>query len=241
MKASILFLERHHQVWKRRSLLRHILVPDRCKLQDLPAGLEKCEELVRRYERSKSSGTTTTALGDDIKTAALELKPLFRVSWNSINRARLITYEQVRKEIQSYIKARRSQFAFKTVATKSTSDPMEVMVTGRASVRSPHLDHEGWLRWTYDTGAAISTFPLDARLGTEAQANDCSYETASGELMSDRGGLRVQGTNGTCIGNTKIQKEGSTRSNQGLRPAHERQQSEAFGTLEGGKSHGKRG
>ena len=41
---------------KRRALLRHILVPGRCKLQDLPAGLEKWEELVRRYERSKSSG-----------------------------------------------------------------------------------------------------------------------------------------------------------------------------------------
>ena len=31
-------------------------------------------------------------------------------------------------------------------------------------VRSPHLYHEGWLRWTYDTGAAISAFPLNARL-----------------------------------------------------------------------------
>ena len=26
-----------------------------------------------------------------------------------------------------------------------------------------HLDSEGWLRWTYDTGAAISAFPLDAK------------------------------------------------------------------------------
>ena len=33
--------------------------------------------------------------------------------------------------------------------------------------RSPHLDPEGWLRWTYDTGAAISAFPLDAKIGTE--------------------------------------------------------------------------
>ena len=46
-------------------------------------------------------------------------------------------------------------------------------------LRSPHL------RWTYDTGAAISAFPLDARFGTETQANDCSYKTASGELWSD--------------------------------------------------------
>ena len=60
-------------------------------------------------------------------------------------------------------------------------------------VRTLHPDHEGWLRWTHDTGAAISADPLDARLGTETQANDCSYKTASGELTSDRGGLRVQG------------------------------------------------
>ena len=57
---------------KRRALLRQILVPDRCKLQDLPACLEKWEELVRRYDRSKPSGTTTAALDEDIKTAALE-------------------------------------------------------------------------------------------------------------------------------------------------------------------------
>ena len=40
---------------KRRALVRHILVPDRCKAQDFPAGLEEWEELVGRYERSKSS------------------------------------------------------------------------------------------------------------------------------------------------------------------------------------------
>ena len=44
----------------------------RCKLQDIPAGLEKWDELVRRYERSKSSGTMTVGLDEDIKTAALE-------------------------------------------------------------------------------------------------------------------------------------------------------------------------
>ena len=57
---------------KRRALLRQLLVPDRCKRQDLPAGLEKWEELVHRYERSKSSGATTTALDEVIKRAALE-------------------------------------------------------------------------------------------------------------------------------------------------------------------------
>ena len=50
---------------KRRALLRQILVPDQRKLHDRPAGLEKWEELVRRYERSKLDGTTTAALDED--------------------------------------------------------------------------------------------------------------------------------------------------------------------------------
>ena len=61
-------------------------------------------------------------------------------------------------------------------------------------VKSPHLDHKGCLRWTCDTSAAISAFPLDAQIGTETQADDCSNKTASSELISDRGGLRVQST-----------------------------------------------
>ena len=51
-----------------------ILVPDRCKLQYLSARLQKWEELVRRYDRSKSSGTRTAALDEEST----------RVSWNSI-------------------------------------------------------------------------------------------------------------------------------------------------------------
>ena len=49
------------------------------------------------------------------------------------------------------------------------------------------------MRWTYDAGAAITAFPLDARMGTETEPNEASYKTASGELIPDRGGLRVQG------------------------------------------------
>ena len=51
--------------------------------------------------------------------------------------------------------------------------------------RSPRLDPEGWLRWTCDTGAAISACPLDAKIGTDAEANECGYKTASRELIPD--------------------------------------------------------
>ena len=93
---------------KRRALLRQILVPDRCKLQDLPAGLEKWKEVVRRYDKSKSSGTTTAALDEDIKTAALEaLVPSGLEQHLARSRARLIMYEQFPSEIQAYIEKAR--------------------------------------------------------------------------------------------------------------------------------------
>ena len=107
-------------------------VADRCKLQDLAAGLEKWEELVGRYERSKTSGTTLTALDVDIKTAALEaLVPSELEQHLAMNRARLITYEQFRSEIQAYIETHRSKFALKTVASKMTSNLMEVGSFGK--------------------------------------------------------------------------------------------------------------
>ena len=55
-----------------RAILRQILASDRCKLQELPAGLEKWEELVSRYERSKLIGTTTATHDEDIESAAFE-------------------------------------------------------------------------------------------------------------------------------------------------------------------------
>ena len=59
----------------------------------------KWEELVRRDERSKSSGTTTAAFDEGIKTAALEgLVPSESEQHLVMNRARLITNQQVRIE-----------------------------------------------------------------------------------------------------------------------------------------------
>ena len=84
------------------------MVPDRCKTQDLPAGLETWEELVFRSERSRASGNDD----EDIKTAALEaLVPSEQEQPLAMNRTRLITYEQVRGEIHAYFEACRSQFA----------------------------------------------------------------------------------------------------------------------------------
>ena len=48
-----------------------------------------------------------------------------------MNHARPMTSKQDRSYIQAYNEARRSQFAFKTVAAKSTSDPMYVDISGK--------------------------------------------------------------------------------------------------------------
>ena len=67
---------------------------------------------MHRYQRDTPSGTA--------------LVPSEMEQHLAMNRARLITYEQVRSVIQAYIEAHRSQFAFKTVAAKNTSDPIDV-------------------------------------------------------------------------------------------------------------------
>ena len=93
---------------KRRTPLRQILVPDRCILQDLHRRTRETGRTgppIREF--SKWSGTTTTALDDDTKTAALEaLDPCELEQHLAMNRARLITYEQVWSEIQAYIESR---------------------------------------------------------------------------------------------------------------------------------------
>ena len=115
---------------RRRALLRQILVPDRCKLQDLPGRLEQWEELVRRYSRSKSIGTTTEALNEDIKTAALEARVPSKLEQHpAMNRERLITFERVRSP--SLHEARRSSHS-----GKITSNPMEVDSFGKGGKKS---------------------------------------------------------------------------------------------------------
>ena len=121
---------------ERRALLRQILVLIGANCKIFPAGIEKWEELVRRYERSKSSGTTAAALDEDIQIAALEaLVPSALEQHLAMNRARLIAYEQVRSVIQPNIEARRRQFTSKTVAAKNTSDPMDVDSFGNGGKR----------------------------------------------------------------------------------------------------------
>ena len=60
-----------------------------------------------------------------------------------MNRARLITYDQVRRGIQAFSEARRSQFAFKTVVAQSASDPMEVDSFGKGGKKGKKMRGDG--------------------------------------------------------------------------------------------------
>ena len=51
------------------------------------------------------------------------------------------------------------------------------------------------------------------------------------EVVNEHGAIRLYQENGTYIGETQIQQQGSTRGNQELCSMDERQQSGAFGTL----------
>ena len=69
------------------------------------------------------AGQRQQPLDEDIKTAALEaLVPSELEQHLAMNRARLITYEQVRSEIHDFIAARRSQFAFEDSCWKRAVD-----------------------------------------------------------------------------------------------------------------------
>ena len=52
----------------------------------------------------------------------------------------------------------------------------------------------GWMRLTFDTGAAVTAFPLDVGSGTHTDPSTATYKTASGEILQDQGGVRVEGT-----------------------------------------------
>ena len=61
------------------------------------------------------------------------------------------------------------------------------------SLEERNVDENGWLRFTFDTGAAITAFPSDMDVGEKTAQNDATYRTASGEVIEDRGGLAVSG------------------------------------------------
>ena len=60
-----------------------------------------------------------------------------------------------------------------TSAASASSRSAELM-----SLEEQCVDSEGWLRFTFDTGAAITAFPSDIDIGEKVAQNDATYRTA---------------------------------------------------------------
>ena len=80
---------------RRRTMLRHILNPQKCnKLEDLSNTIELWEEQLRLYESRKRSDGTRHTLDDEIKIAVIEhLCPSELERHLQLNRARYGTYQ----------------------------------------------------------------------------------------------------------------------------------------------------
>ena len=82
----------------RGTLLRTIISPERCSLQELQAGIERWEFYVGRYEKLKGK------MDDEIKRAGLEsLVPEELEKHLIFNSTRLRTFEDARSEIVTYV------------------------------------------------------------------------------------------------------------------------------------------
>ena len=92
---------------RRKNLLRAVLQPGRASMEELSASLEKWEDLVRRYERSRDSHGRAAPLCDDIKQAALEaLVPSELERHLQLSSGRLTSYSQTREEVRLFLETR---------------------------------------------------------------------------------------------------------------------------------------
>ena len=107
---------------RKKSLLKHILTPERQKLSELSAYLEQWMELVRRYEDRRGAGGRAE-LPNDIKISILEsICPVELEKHLQLNRQRLDTFEEVYDEISSYLETRVG-IKLKTGSGHSSANP----------------------------------------------------------------------------------------------------------------------
>ena len=85
---------------RKRNLLKQVLSPGRCKMEELAGALERWEEAVSRYERRKDDTGNREHLSDSVKMAALEsMLPVELEEHAMLNQTRLTTYEKLRREV----------------------------------------------------------------------------------------------------------------------------------------------
>ncbi|CAK0841849.1 unnamed protein product [Prorocentrum cordatum] len=110
---------------RKRNLLKQVLSPGRCKLEELAGALERWEEAVKRYESRRDDDGNRERLSDSVRMSALEsLLPAELEEHVLLNQSRLNTYELLRREIASYLEARTgARLRDAPVLTKAQRDP----------------------------------------------------------------------------------------------------------------------
>ena len=87
-----------------KSLLREILSPSRVKLPELMRGIERIEDLVRRYCGRRDAQRNVHSIAEDTRMSYLEaLLPDDLEKLVQLNRMRLTSYGVMREEIKTYL------------------------------------------------------------------------------------------------------------------------------------------
>ncbi len=89
-------------------MLRHLINPNKCaKMEELSHTIELWEEQLRLYEQRKRADGTRHTLDEEIKISVLEhLCPSELERHLQLNRARYVTYQDVRDEVSLYLETR---------------------------------------------------------------------------------------------------------------------------------------
>jgi hypothetical protein len=92
---------------KKSALLRHILNPGKCKLEELSERIEGWMELVNRYESRKDSAGNRQSIAQDIKMSILESMCPPEVERHlQLNRSRFLDFDDMHAELASYLETR---------------------------------------------------------------------------------------------------------------------------------------
>ncbi|CAK0882435.1 unnamed protein product [Prorocentrum cordatum] len=192
---------------RKRLILRSIISPPKCSADELGSALEKWIQQIGRYERRQGEDGLAE-LPEDIKMAALEmLVPQDIENHLVLNKHRLETFQDSLNEVMTIVEARTG---VKIKAAGSLEEEPEAEVAaldmgsldclelasgsgrGVAAVDLSPFAQDDWMKFNWDSGAAISAFPRSFAPPTGMKGNGSTYRTASGELVPDEGSLQLK-------------------------------------------------
>ena len=92
---------------KKSSLLRHILTPGKCKLEELSEKIEGWMELVNRYESRRDGSGHRQVLADHIKMSILESMCPSEIERHlQLNRSKFVDFNDMHAELSTYLETR---------------------------------------------------------------------------------------------------------------------------------------